>query len=303
MSATPLLAHLLNTAGITLVNSTEVYPAQHQPGDPGLPLLRVENALGRAVIALQGAQVLSFKPAQQPEMLWLSPKARLEPGKPVRGGIPLCLPWFGPGPDGSSAHGFARTQTWALSSAEIMEDDATHLVFELSGDASSSPLWPHAFSFRLDVRVGKELTLGLTVENRSRTAAPLASAFHTYFSVPDVAQARVCGLDGTTYIDKNDDTGRKTQHGDVTIAAPTDRVYLDVPAQQQLETTAGRIRIESDTKCAVVWNAWSNDKNIADLGAGNHVGYLCVERGDMADHAVTLPPGKTYRTWMILANQ
>ncbi|MEI7613981.1 MAG: D-hexose-6-phosphate mutarotase [Betaproteobacteria bacterium] len=290
------------TSGISLVNSTALYPSRHQAGDPGLPLLVVENPLARAVISLQGAQVMAFKPSHRPEMLWVSPKALLESGKAIRGGIPLCLPWFGPGPDGKSAHGFARTREWTLAEARAMPDGSTYLALELRGDAAVSELWPHAFTFRLEVLVDNELKLGLTMENHSQQEAPLAFAFHTYFAVANVAEIRVGGLEGSTFIDKIEHSARKTHHGEVTINAVTDRVYLNVPAQQQLEMTTGRVRIESDAKCAVVWNAWTNDKNIADLGEGNHVGYLCVERGDMADHAVTLAPGKTYRTWMILAD-
>ena len=288
-------------AGITLRNSTELFPSHHQTGDAGLPMLVVENALGSATIALQGAHLMSFKPTGQREMFWVSPKTALEAGKPIRGGIPLCLPWFGPGPDGKSMHGFARTMEWTLASASRLKNGETHLVLELSGDATTCDLWPHAFAFRMDVIVGETLKLGISVENRSPVPAPLAFAFHTYFAVPDVARIAVSGLEGTTYIDKMDNFTRKAQQGKVGIDAVTDRIYLDVPAQQAVTSSAGTVRIESDAQCAVVWNAWSNDRNIPDLGEGNHVGYVCVERGDVADSAVTLAPGACYRRWMILA--
>ena len=124
-------AKLIETAGIQLLNSTTCYPSRHQAGDAGLPLLRVENELGCALIALQGAQLLSFQARGEREMLWLSPKCVLEAGTPIRGGIPLCMPWFGPGPDGKSAHGFARHMAWSLVAAEILEDGATSLALEL----------------------------------------------------------------------------------------------------------------------------------------------------------------------------
>jgi len=301
MSVQSLSRQVLETAGIKLVNSTELYPALHQPGDAGLPMLQVDNSLGSALIALQGAHLMSFRPAGQREMLWVSPKALLQSGKPIRGGIPLCMPWFGPSPDGKVLHGFARIMEWSVVSVELAQNGATHLALELRGDASVSALWPHAFVFRLDILVGKELKLGITVENCSNQDAPLAFAFHTYLAVADVAKARVAGLEGTTYIDKMDNSTRKTQSGEVTISAPTTRFYLDVPAQQIVNSSSGQIIIESNAKGSVVWNAWSDDKNIFDLGEGNHVGYLCVERGDFADHAVTLQPGGKYRTWMILA--
>jgi len=137
-SASSTFEAMLKLAGVGVLSSTQVYPVVHQPGDAGLPMLVVDNALGRAVIALQGAHVMAFQPAGGREMLWLSPKCILAPGKAIRGGIPLCLPWFGPSADGKVAHGFARTQTWSPVAAEIMEDGATRLVLELAGDASTS---------------------------------------------------------------------------------------------------------------------------------------------------------------------
>lgn len=301
-SAAPSLSdERIKAAGIKIVNSTELYPALHLAGNPALPMLVVDNALGRAVIALQGAHLMAFRAVGQREMLWVSPKCVLEDGKPIRGGIPLCLPWFGPGPDGKTLHGFARTMPWTLSAAEKQSNGATRLVLELAGDATTSAMWPHAFVFRLEVVVGSELKLSIAAENRGVDAAPFAFAFHSYFAVPDVAKARVAGLAGSTLIDKLDNLARKQQQGDVTITTMTDRIFLDVPRQQTVTSAEGSVNIESDSRCALVWNAWTNDKNMFDLGEGNHVGYICVERGDFADYAVTLPPGGKYRTSMTLS--
>ena len=287
--------------GVTQIQSTQLYPSQHQPGDAGLPMLLVENRQARAVIALQGAHVMSFQPKGQREMLWISPKTLFESGKPIRGGIPLCLPWFGPhSEDKTWLHGFARTRQWTLVGSNTLADGATRLVLELSGEATLCALWPHDFLFHLEIVVGKTLRLEMTVENRGQAPAPLAFAFHTYFAVPDVAQAVISGLEGTSFIDKTDNLARKTQQGEFTISAMTDRVYLDVPAKQRIKSEDGAITIESPSRCAIVWNAWHNDKNIGDIGEGNHVGYVCVERGDAADHAVTLAPGAPYRCWMVL---
>jgi D-hexose-6-phosphate mutarotase len=264
-------------------------------------MLMVENKLGRATIALQGAHLLSFQPTGQREMLWVSPQSALAAGQPIRGGIPLCLPWFGPGPDGSLQHGFGRIMEWTLVEAEICADGSTRLVLELAGDASVCALWPHAFTFRLEVVAGSRLKLALSAENRGASAAPFAFAFHTYFAVPNVADARVAGLDGATYIDKTDKMARKKQQGEVAITALTDRIYLDVPAVQTLKLATGNIKIESGAKCAVVWNCWTNDKKIADIGEGNHTGYICVERCDVADRAVTIPAGGKYQMSMALS--
>ena len=293
------------TPGLALRHSSELWPERHQPGDAGLPMLAVENALGRAIVSPHGAQVVSFQPVGGQEMLWLSPLTAFRAGTPIRGGIPLCLPWFGPGADGKRMHGFARNHTWTLTGAGMTPAGETHIVMELSGEASFCDLWPHAFAFRFDLLVGARLTLGLSVENRSPRPAPLSFAFHTYFAVANVANIRIGGLNGTRYLDKLDKRNpqrRKRQTGEVTISAHTDRIYLDVPRCQSLVTPDGQTHIESDARCAVVWNAWDNDRNMPDLGAGNHVGYVCIERGDVADHAVMLMPGECYRRWMILQN-
>jgi glucose-6-phosphate 1-epimerase len=295
------LDQLFKTAGVRLASSTELYPSLHQAHDAGLPMLVVDNRLGHAIIALQGAHLMSFHPSGQREMLWVSPKSALEAGRPIRGGIPLCIPWFGPGKDSAPQHGFGRIMPWSLVEVEACTSGATRLVLELAGDASVSAVWPHAFSFRLEVVVGTTLKLTITAENRSAASAPFAFAFHNYFAVPNVADVRVSGLDGLTYIDKIDNGARKQQQGTVAITGPTDRVYLDAPVLQTLEVPTGNVKIAADSKCAVVWNAWTNDKNMADIGEGNHVGYICVERCDVADHAVTLPAGGSYQMSMTLS--
>jgi glucose-6-phosphate 1-epimerase len=289
---------LLQTAGIKLVPSAELYPAQHPASDTGLPMLVVENRFSRAVIALQGAQLMAFQPRGKREMLWVSPKCIFRAGKALRGGIPLCLPWFGPSADGSMQHGFGRIKEWSVVAAESCADGSTRIVLELAGDDSLCTLWPHAFVFRLEVAVGAALQLTLRVENRSAVAAPFSSAFHAYFAVPHVAEARVAGLEGLTYIDKMDDSARKVQQGEVSITEQTDRVYLDAPATQTLRIASGDVKIESDAKCTVVWNCWDNDRNMADIGEGNHTGYLCVEPGDVAERAAVIPADGEYRKWM-----
>jgi D-hexose-6-phosphate mutarotase len=174
-------------------------------------------------------------------------------------------------------------------------------VLELAGDASVCALWRHAFSFRLEIVVGSSLKLALSVENRSAATAPFEFAFHTYFAVPNVTDARVAGLENLTFIDKTDNKARKVQQGEVEITALTERVYLDAPAVQTLKSATGNVKIESDAKCAVVWNCWTNDRNMADIGEGNHVGYICVERCDVADRAVTIPAGGKYQVLMTLS--
>ena len=204
MFSDPEFMRLAEEAGVICIDSSCLYPALHQSGEPGLPLLTVNNRHGRAVIALQGAQVLSWQPAGRDEVLWLSPRSKMQAGKAIRGGIPLCLPWFGPAADGSVQHGFARIMDWTLVAVQPLADGSTRLLMELAGQVSPQLVWPYAFCFQLEVIVGDSLTLNLAVENRSAESAQVAGLFHTYFAVSDVRSARVSGLEHSRYIDKLD---------------------------------------------------------------------------------------------------
>lgn len=84
------------------------------------------------LFALQGAHLLSWKPAGEEEVLWLSNNTPFKNGVAIRGGVPVCWPWFGPAAQqGLPAHGFARNLPWTLKSHR--EDaDGVALTFELT---------------------------------------------------------------------------------------------------------------------------------------------------------------------------
>ncbi|WP_283149145.1 D-hexose-6-phosphate mutarotase [Silvimonas soli] len=299
MSVSQAEQQILNSVpGLSIVSSVGRY------GGAGLDLLTVENPAGHAVIALQGAHVVSFVPAAAKDVLWISPNAVFAPGEAIRGGIPLCLPWFGAKPQEPDApkHGFARNEVWTLIEASV-EADTTRVVLELRDNAASHALWDHAFVYRLAVTVGKTLHLDLQIQHLGTTPQLHSVALHTYFDVGDVTQAVITGLDGTTYIDTTQDSKpRFAQTGAVQLSGPTDRVYLNVPQYQDIKTPDRTLKIDSqDTHCAVVWNAWHNADKIADIGPGNYVGYLCVERADAWEYSPTLQPGETYRASMTLS--
>lgn len=286
---------------IKTIHSRDVYPHLHPNVDSGLPLIKVSNPLASAVIALQGAHVLAFQPTARDEMLWVSPKAVLQQGVPVRGGIPICLPWFARDVEGGPMHGFARTSEWRLQESSELASGATRLLFELSGDESVCSFWPHAFVFQLEIIVGSTLEMKMVVENRSTSTAPLSFAFHTYFAVPDVAQTQVLGLEGMRYADKVEAGVMKQQDGAVTINGRTDRIYYDVPALQQIKWGQSTVNVQSASTCSVVWNAGEIAGEMPDIGAGNQVSYLCVERGDMGDRCVSVPAGASYECQMTLS--
>jgi glucose-6-phosphate 1-epimerase len=278
-------------------------------GRGGLTELHVRNRHAQAVVALQGAQLLSFQPHGEPDWLYLSPNALFVPGRPVRGGVPVCWPWFGPDPQGQGrpAHGFARQSPWLLRHALDESDGCTLLEFELADDAGTRSLWPHRFRLRLEIRVGATLTLALTTRNRGDTHFTLTQALHSYFALDQIEDARVHGLDGLGFIDQVPGAPPQgaPEAGPLAFAGRLDRIYLNAPTRLQLEGAAGggRLTLDSEgSRCAVVWNPGAElAAGMADLGPGEHRRFVCVETANAGDDVVTLAPGAEHRLALAIA--
>ena len=277
------------------------------PGVGDAPLVVVDHPAATARVHTYGAHVVAWAPAGAGDVLWLSPDAILAPGTAIRGGIPVCFPWFGPHPAGAGpAHGFARTSTWRLVGAEDLPHDerrpggAVRLTLELTrADVApdAAALWPHEFTARLEVEVGASLTVSLTTTNDGPDAADLTQALHTYLAVDDVRRTRVDGLAGGPYLDKVAGDAREVQDGPVLFTGPTDRVYLGTSALLTVSEAGGRTvevaKVGSST--TVVWNPWSADAaKMRDVPDDAWTRFVCVEAANAADDAVRLPAGETH---------
>lgn len=236
-------------------------PTLHRfDGPGGLPMIDIRNAHATARVSLYGAQVLAFQPRGERELLFLSERAAYQPGKAIRGGVPVCWPWFGLDPQGLGrpAHGLARTRQWQLRGSGILPDGQTRLTLGLRDDDQTRALWPHAFDLSLDITVGRTLHLALCTRNTGSTPMTLTQALHSYFAVADIHQTRVEGLDGCTYTDKARGAGgaQRLQAGPVHFSGEVDRVYARVPADLRIDDGAGqrtvRVRAEG-SQTAVVW--------------------------------------------------
>lgn len=265
------------------------------PGD--LVSVEITNAYARAAVALQGGHVYQFQPHGAPPVLWLSRLSRYTPGKAIRGGIPICWPWFGPHPDDQRkpAHGFARTLPWTVLSTAVDAGGAIQLQLGLQDTPETRALWPHAFDLRLTIVVGATLQIALRTRNTDTATWTYTGALHSYFQVSDVTTVAIDGLDQTTYVDKVDAGQRKLQHGPVTIDGEIDRVYLATAAATTLRDPGGQRRImiaKSGSRSTVVWNPWqAKAQQLADFGDEEFRTMLCVETANAADDVITLQPG------------
>ena len=263
-------------------------------GGGGLPVVRIGSDAATAEISLYGAQVLRWRPAGEEEALYLSERSRWEQGEAIRGGIPVCFPWFRNKADDPTApkHGFVRTREWRLDSLRADEDGTVTLVCVTGSDESTRRWWPHEFLLAYRIGVGRTLRLELSVMNRGATAMRFEEALHTYFRVGEVGLARVHGLDGATYLDNRDGNRAKTQRGDLPITRQTDNAYVDTAAAVEiLDPVLERsLRTEkTNSASTVVWNPWHEGAaGMGDMEPEAWRTMLCVEASNVLGCAVSL---------------
>ncbi|MER2552758.1 MAG: D-hexose-6-phosphate mutarotase [Thauera sp.] len=262
----------------------------------GQPALRLATASGaRAVVALQGAQVLSWTPPGGEERLYLSPRAIFDGRSPIRGGVPVCFPQFAD-LGALPAHGFARNRSWAVADERTGSDFAL-VSLTLCADEATRALWPHAFRAQLDVLIeDSRLELEFEVENPGAETLEFTAALHTYLAVREVEESRIEGLHGFSYRDKTDANRITRDSGDVVlIEAETDRVYHDVTRPLLLREYNRSLGINVDGFAdVVVWNPWvERSAAIADLPDDGFRRMLCIEAA-AAREPVRVPAGESW---------
>jgi len=277
---------------------------QIKPGKGGIPVVEIHNDQASAVISLQGAHLLSWIPTAEQEVIWVSEDAQFKAGKSVRGGIPICWPWFGAHPTQADfpAHGFARNMPWQIIGTTIMETGATAIRFTTEPDPAHSAMWPEHTSVQYELLVGKTLELLLLTDNNGSEAIHISQALHTYFRVKDVRDVVLKGLDQTDYLDKLDHFNRKTQQRDITINAEIDRVYVDTDSDCIIEDRGFQRNIiirKQGSHSTVVWNPWQQTaEKMGDLGEQGYLRMLCVESSNAESDAITIQPGQSHRLWV-----
>lgn len=278
---------------ISLTTSKENYP--QAPGT-GLPLLRINTELCSAIISLQGAQLLEFKTQNGEPLLWISPNCDFTPGTALRGGIPICLPWFGPQP-GKPKHGFARNNFWQLADAHRLSDGSVELEFLFVSYAN--PLFAYDFSAELRMTLGTSIKLELAVNNTDDDDFECSWVLHNYFTVSNLNDVRVRGLANRNYVDSLDKNTVKLQQGDVSFENAVDRVYPDIQNNLQIIGNPGIEITHGNCPSVVTWNPGSEAAaTIADIGAGQEQFYICVERGAVLAEKWNLPAGARTSAWM-----
>ncbi|MDP2339895.1 MAG: D-hexose-6-phosphate mutarotase [Deltaproteobacteria bacterium] len=284
------------------------------PAGSGGPVLEIDTEQCTARVCSYAAHVATWNPklglagadvVTRPG-LFCSPKTFWGAGKAIRGGVPICWPWFGgrtddPKPEGkaSPAHGFARTRPWFVESVTAEDNGRIEVTFLLVSDDDTLAIWPHAFEARLVASLGTSLNLTLEVKNVDDAAFDYEAALHTYLTVSDVEKIKLVGLEGTTFLDKVDG-GKEKQTGrePLTLSTETDRVFLNTKSAVVVDDPglSRQLRIEkTGSSATVVWNPWLVKATaMTDLGGDAWRSFVCVEAANVRPTPVPLSPGATH---------
>ncbi|VUD69168.1 Putative glucose-6-phosphate 1-epimerase [Thalassocella blandensis] len=290
--------------------------------------LRVDNPFATAIILLQGAQLLEFTPRDKARLIWCSEAVEYKQGKPLRGGIPICWPWFGPLKNNVEAitlqvhaeqapqHGFARSQDWHLESITTSRLGTTKLVFTLTDNEISRAYFDKSFALQLSFTIGESLDVALTVKNTGDSELSFTGALHSYFAVSDINKTRIFGLDNLPFIDSVNADESAVQSGALDITQETDRIYFapEIREAQELhdpltQTThleiarepcsdllvkcpERKIKIRSrGSKSAIVWNPWiEKSRGLSQFKDDEYLEMLCVETANAHLDFITLAP-------------
>jgi glucose-6-phosphate 1-epimerase len=266
-----------------------------------LPAFEFDSPTATATLFSHGAHLAAWAPKGESPVLFLSRQSHFTPGKPIRGGVPVCFPWFAAreGRPDSPAHGFLRTAAWRCDLLSTSTDGTLHAELCTSANAETRLLWPFDFHARLHLAAGAALAIALEITNSGPQPFTFEEALHTYLAVGDARAISLHGLENTVYIDKVDAGLQKTQDSaPITLTGETDRVYQNTTATVSLCDPHWRrtLRIEkTGSRTTVVWNPWiTKAKVIADFGDEEWPDMVCIETANTGENAITLEPGAVH---------
>ncbi len=269
----------------------------HKQFDNGFKYIEIQNDQAEAKIALQGAHLFHYKAKDKDALLWLSQAAYFEEGKAIRGGIPICFPWFGKNKDDPTLpqHGFARTQVWTVVLEEEIDEGTTRIQLQLKPNAYTLTQWAYLFDVILDITVGHELSIALHVSNADTKPFEISTALHTYFSVSDIDNVSIQGLENRTYYDSLKER-TFMQKGDILIQEELDRVYVNPSETITLLDGDTKVTLcHEGSNSLVVWNPWiEKSKKMSDMTEDGYRTMVCLEASNAREDSRVLQANESH---------
>ncbi len=292
------------------VNFDSKYPSTHVAEDDvrfikdenGLDYIEIENRFATAKLALQGGHVMLWQPKHTSEpVLWLSKQSRFEPGRSIRGGIPLCWPWFGAHPTDSSLcmHGFARVTPFTVIDVGQMNNGYTRVILQMTKTENAQRQLSYPYTLVLTIEIGSTLSIKLATTNRASQPFFMGEAFHTYFNVGDIEAVTITGLEQTEYADKLLDYFRGTEEKELTFHNEFDRVYVSTKSDVVIHDEKYKRKItlsKRGSNTTVVWTPWEKKAHqMADMPKDDSWRHMvCVETANAMENLVMINPGYTH---------
>lgn len=269
-------------------------------GNGGLAKVRITAPAALGEIYLHGAQVMSWCPLGAEEVIFVSERSHWEDGRAIRGGIPVCFPWFRAKADDPKAppHGVVRTRAWTLGSVTLENDNSVTVVCGTESDESTRHWWPHDFRLTHRITMGQTLRMELTATNIGSSEFRFEEALHTYFRVGNVERVEVRGLNGGAYLDNMDGNREKIQTGGLTVSRPIDNAYLNATGPAEILDSLWDRKVltqKENSATTVVWNpGWDGAAKLSDLGKDEWHQMVCVEGANILGSSISLMPSESH---------
>jgi len=268
--------------------------------------LLVSNRYADARICLYGGQITSFRPINKPDILWMSSNSNFEVGKAIRGGIPICFPWFGPHKTDNKKpqHGFGRLMSWDLTETAVMPNGETLIRLQLRSSEATKLFWPYNFIAEIKVIIGKMLKATLKVTNTSSGHFEYTCALHTYYNISDIEAITIDGLGGASYYKHGEPGDFKQDSSLLEIHKSVDRHYHDTEAVCIISDSSFGRKIHVDksgSRVTTVWNPWmEGSAKMNDMPDDAYKTFVCIEAVNSFDDTVNLKPGESHETSVII---
>lgn len=272
----------------------------------GLTFITVVNKFAEADICLYGAHVTNFRPYNTMEILWMSPESKFQEGLPIRGGIPVCFPWFGQHKTDAQMplHGFVRIMEWDVAETKSEPSGETLVRLQLNSSEETKKYWPHDFNAELIVVVGKSLSVTLKVTNTSAELFEYTDALHSYFSLSSIENIVIEGLQNAVY-------HNQLEAGDFTQTEPVLKIqkaetrhYYNAESPCIIHDGVFRRKIlvaKTGSKITTVWNPWEEtSRNMSDMPDDAYQTFVCIETVNAFDDIIKLDAGESHETSAII---
>lgn len=271
-----------------------------------LVFVMVSNKYADATICLYGAHILSYNPVRNMEVLWMSPESSFETGKAIRGGIPVCFPWFGmhESNDSLPQHGFARIMDWKLIKTKTLAEGENQIIMQLCSSDETKKYWASDFCAEMIFTIGTKLEVTLKVTNPSTETIEYTSALHSYFSLSAIQNITIEGFENTRYQNQLDGGDYIQETPLLAIDKAVTNHYYNTESDNVINDPVfnRRIRIEkSGSKNSTVWNPWDETcSKMSDIPDDGYESFVCVETVNKIDNSIKLAPGESHETTAII---